>query len=238
MMEDYDLLKKSIETKFGQNIVNSRTALALVESITVETDDCVSFNTIRRLFNLINSNQKKMTTHTLDLLARYCGFRSYQEKLKHNLSTDSWRLVNDIGFVSSYSKSDFINLVDRLSQHISRDIRGLLSLGMLTNELLHLKDETKLLLLFDIKVEDIYQKNNLKELTNCCNIFASTLRNYKFLNPENLIALSKKEMFVRIYIHHFIDYGFNKNFINFVKNMDDSIFNSTDYAFKYLFLDR
>jgi len=35
MMEDYDLLKKSIETKFGQNIVNSRTALALVESITV-----------------------------------------------------------------------------------------------------------------------------------------------------------------------------------------------------------
>lgn len=59
MMEDYGLLKKSIETKFGQNIVNSRTALALVESITVETDDCVSFNTIRRLFNLIDSNQKK-----------------------------------------------------------------------------------------------------------------------------------------------------------------------------------
>lgn len=238
MMEDYGLLKKSIETKFGQNIVNSRTAIALVESITVETDDCVSFNTIRRLFNLIDSNQKKMTTHTLDLLSRYCGFRSYQEKLNHNLSTDSWRLINDIGFVSSYSKSDFINLVDRLSQHISRDISGLLSLGMLTNELLHLKDETKLLLLFDIKIKDIYQKNNLKELTNCCNIFANTLRNYKFVNPENLIALSKKEMFVRIYIHHFIDLGFNKNFINFVKNMDDSIFNSTDYAFKYLFLDR
>lgn len=147
-------------------------------------------------------------------------------------------MINDIGFVSSCSKSDFLNLLDRLSQYISIDIRGLLSLGMLTNELLHLKDESKLLLLFDIKIENIYEEKNLKELTNCCNIFANTLRNYKFVNTENLITLSKKEVFVKIYIHHFTDYGGNKNFIDFVTNMDDTILNPTDYAFKYLYLDR
>lgn len=77
MIEDYSLLKKSIETKFGQKILNSRTARALVSSIISEIDDSISFNTIRRLFNLMESNQKKFNTNTLDSLSRYCGFRCY-----------------------------------------------------------------------------------------------------------------------------------------------------------------
>ena len=237
-MDVYSILKKSIETKFGENIINSGVASSLVNSILTETDESISVNTIRRLFGLIKSNQKKISPRILNILSRYCGFRSYREMLDYNSSSVSWRLINDIGFVSSLNLSDFTKLVNRLSDYISVDIRALLTLGMLTNELLHKKDELKLLKLFDIKIDNLYEKNHLKELTNCCNIFANTLRDYEFLNSENLIRLANKETFVRIYLHHFIDYGLNKNFLNLVKNTSDTMFNQTDYAFKYLFIDR
>ena len=238
MKVDYSLLRKDIVAKFGRQIIDSGDASELVDSILIDTDESIALNTIRRLFGLIKSNQKKMNTSTLNLLSRYCGFRSYHDKSEHHSSIESWRLINDISFSSSLSTTDFSKLVKRLSENISTDIKYILILGMLANELLHKKEELKLLQLFDIKIDDIYEKNHLKELTNCCNMFANTLRSYEFLNHENLVALSKKEMFVRIYIHHFIDLGLNKNFINFVKNIDDTILNPTDYAFKYLFLDR
>ncbi|MDG2357491.1 MAG: hypothetical protein P8L21_04340, partial [Polaribacter sp.] len=121
---------------------------------------------------------------------------------------------------------------------INNDPRRLTLLGLLTNKFLLQKNEQHLLELYNLKIDNIYASQMLMPVTNYCNLIASTLREYKFKNPQTIIALSKKETFVRLYMHYFVDYSKNNhNYISILQASDDEPYDSNDRAFKYLFLD-
>ena len=233
----YKILKDAIISKFGKDIADSSSAKNLIISIANETGEEVSYNTIRRFFGLIDHHQSNYHLKTINILSRYCGFKNYSDQEKHYASFKSWKLINTIGF-SKNKIEKFDEIVKELEKLISIDSSSLLYLAILTDRLLLQSNEEQLVQLYNIKIENIYEENMLMQVTNCCNLFANNLRNYTFKDRNNLLQLSKKETFVRLYLHHFIDYGVNQNYIDLLENTDDSIFNSTDLAYKYLYLDR
>ena len=91
---------------------------------------------------------------------------------------------------------------------------------------------------YNIKVNNIFDLNMLIPVTNYCNLVASSLREYNFKDRKTILELSKKETFIRLYVHNFVDYSrINHNYIDILSACNDESYNSTDTAFKYLFLD-
>ncbi len=90
-MTDYDLIKQSIEKYFDKSIRNRRDCEQLSVLIYEKTGKIISYNTIRRFFNLAGEkNTTKISNATLDIFANYCGFPNYDKFLigKNQSDTD------------------------------------------------------------------------------------------------------------------------------------------------------
>lgn len=74
-------LKTSIEKTLGRRILCSTDCRHLHNDIIQKTSLNISFNTLRRFFNLINAKYEQ-STDTLDILAEYCGFTTYDNFIR------------------------------------------------------------------------------------------------------------------------------------------------------------
>lgn len=81
-------LKIQVEKTFGQKIDGRGKAELLAEDIYLKTNLLVSYNTLRRFFGLVENT--KASRSTLDTLAVYCGFSSFQDFCKRFPSIDHW----------------------------------------------------------------------------------------------------------------------------------------------------
>ena len=199
----------------------------------------VSYNTIRRFFGLINSNQHKFHIKTLNIFSRYCGHENFIEhqEFYNNNNYELWKLINLICF-SNKKIDDLKKIKKKLGIIINNDPKRLTLLGLLTNKFLLQKNEQHLIDLYNIKIDNISSSRMLIPVTNYCNLIASAFREYKFKNPHAILELSKKETFIRLYMHYFVDYNKNNhNYIRILHTSDDEPYDSNDLAFKYLFLD-
>ena len=237
MEKKYQFLIDEVLSKFGEEVNSLSSAKKLSKEISNSKNGEVSYNTIRRFFGLIYSKQKKYHIKTINILSRYCGYENFIEHQKINHNYKLWKLINLINF-SNKKIENLKKIKKELKILINNDPKRLTLLGFLTNRLLLQKNEQYLLELYNLKIDNIYASCMLMPVTNYCNLIASTLREYKFKNPKTLIALSKKETFIRLYIHHFVDYNKNNhNYISILQESDDEPYDSNDRAFKYLFLD-
>jgi hypothetical protein len=82
-----NLLKQEIEKTFGRKILSSADCHHLCMDISHRTKHRISFNTLRRCFNLMKATHNP-SFYTLDVLSNYCGFSSYEEFL--NFRTQSF----------------------------------------------------------------------------------------------------------------------------------------------------
>ena len=230
-------LRAVIISKFGEQVHNLSSVKKLSYDIAKETGGAVSYNTLRRIFGLIKTPQTNFHIKTLNTLSRYCGFKNAVAHQKHYQNYKLWKLVNTISY-SNNKIENFNTLLKELETLVNKDARYLGLIGLLTNKLILQENEDQLVQLYAIKIEDIYAPRLLMAVTNCANLMASSIRMYKFKNTNTLIALSKQETFIRLYLHHFIDYSIhNQNYIELLQHTDDQMFNTTDTAYKYLFLD-
>ena len=81
-------LKIQVEKTFGQKINDRGKAELLAEDIYLKTNILVSYNTMRRFFGLVENT--KASRSTLDTLAVYCGFSSYQDFYQRFPSIYHW----------------------------------------------------------------------------------------------------------------------------------------------------
>ena len=237
MEKKYQFLIDEVLSRYGEEVNSLSNAKKLSKEISNCKNGDISYNTIRRFFGLISSKQKKYHIKTLNILSRYCGYKNFIEHQKFNDNYKLWRLINLINF-SNKKIEDLKKIKKNLGTIINNDPRRLTLLGLLTNKFLLQKNEQHLLELYNLKIDNIYASQMLMPVTNYCNLITSTLREYKFKNPQTITALSKKETFIRLYMHYFVDYNKNNhNYISILQVSDDEPYYSNDRAFKYLFLD-
>ena len=75
-IKEIEHLKLEVERKFGRRILISSDCITLANEIYRKTNNRISFNTVRRCFNIMKSDYQP-SLHTLDSLAIYCGFASF-----------------------------------------------------------------------------------------------------------------------------------------------------------------
>ena len=75
--EKYKLLLGEAERIFGKDIVTTQDSKEFVDSIFNSTSELISYNTIRRMYNVVSSEKVTPSKSTLNILANYCGFRSF-----------------------------------------------------------------------------------------------------------------------------------------------------------------
>lgn len=71
-------LKHEVERKFGRKFLASSDCRLLADDVFKKTNIRLSFNTVRRFFDLLKSDSLP-SLHTLDTLAEYCGYSSFSQ---------------------------------------------------------------------------------------------------------------------------------------------------------------
>ena len=71
-------LKLYIEKMLGRRILSSTDCRFLFNDITHQLDSTLSFNTLRRFFKLMETKHEQ-SIYTLNILAAYCGFSSFDD---------------------------------------------------------------------------------------------------------------------------------------------------------------
>ena len=75
--EKIKLLLDEAERIFGKDIVTTQDSKEFVDSIFNSTSELISYNTIRRMYNVVSSEKVTPSISTLNILANYCGFKSF-----------------------------------------------------------------------------------------------------------------------------------------------------------------
>ena len=237
MEKKYHFLIQEIVSKYGAEVNSLSSAKKLSKEISKTKSGEVSYNTIRRFFNLIQTEQDNYHIRTVNTFSRYCGYKNFIEHEKYYYNHRIWKLRNIINYSSKEIKN-YKEIKEGLQKLLIKSSINITLLGLLTNKLLSQGKEVWFVEAYNIKVNNIYDSNMLMPITNYCNLVASSLRQYNFKDRKTIIELSKKETFIRLYIHHFVDYSYNNhNYIDILSASDDGPYDSTDTAFKYLFLD-
>ncbi len=94
---NFDDLKEEIENIFGKKISNRPDCEALSLAIYEKTKQKISYNTLRRLFDLAGEkNSTSISNSTLDILAKYCEFNYYAEFLNEKASKNKLSLIYNL----------------------------------------------------------------------------------------------------------------------------------------------
>ena len=77
-MKDLDKLKVSIEFQYGTEIKKRKDCEILADEVFERTGFMISYNTVRRFYNLAGKQSAPLSIKSLDILAKYCGFNNFR----------------------------------------------------------------------------------------------------------------------------------------------------------------
>ena len=192
------ILKKEIENKLDQKILNRGDCELLSNAILETIDIKISYNTIRRLFGL--AANVKANKNTLNTLVKFIGYKNYihftqtylQEE-KHNLSVLVFRAVYHA------DKAEIIKLVQNTKSSHEDFVSFII---ILTRELLYNKEYSILNQVFELE-ELAYENFSYSEVLFIGNSIGlllrkQNLRDQAFINNTN---------FLRCVYLTFVDYS-------------------------------
>ena len=198
-----------IEKKINRQILKRGDCQYLSDRIFEDNNNnTLSYNTIRRAFNLdINSNVQ-VSKSTLNIFSQFVGYNSYDEYNRMANYSDEWTL-----------KTKFSGLINRMDED---ELVNELNLAWRNNEnfaITFVSVLRELLLLGKIKlVNDLILKSkidldnlNYSELIFIGNGIGSVLRKIK-LNDKDLILLLKNKFFLDYVFLIFVDYSSLNNY--------------------------
>ena len=191
-------LKKEIEIKLGQKILN-RGDCELLSNLILETVDIeISYNTIRRLFGL--ADNVKASKKTLNTLAKFIGFRNYihfinthPNEKKQNLSLLILRIVYQA------NKVEIIKLVEKTKRSTENFLNFIV---ILSRELLYNKQYDLLNTVFELD-ELAYDNFSYSEVLFIGNSIGLVLRQQQIKNK----TLLENTNFLRCVYLTFVDYS-------------------------------
>jgi hypothetical protein len=94
---NFENLKEEIEQVFGKKVSNRPDCEALSLAIYEKSKKTISYNTLRRFFNLAGEkNTTSLSNSTLDILARYCEYECYAEFITDKSSKKNLSLIYNL----------------------------------------------------------------------------------------------------------------------------------------------
>ena len=196
-------LRIKIERKIGRKILKRGDCQYLSERIFNETNENLSYNTIRRTFNLDSNSTVKSSRSTLNILSKFVGSQSYDEFNRDSNYDENWQLkIKICGWINHMSDDDLCNELNLSWENNNRFaitfvaiVRELLLLGKI-------KLVNDLILKSKIDLENL----NYSELVFIGNGIGSVLRKIK-INEVDLLLLLKNKFFVDYIFLLFVDYS-------------------------------
>ena len=195
-----DELKHEIEKTFNQKMTDRGSCEALSQDIYEKTGAILSYNTLRRMFGL--AEYRKPRVSTLDQLAVYCGFRSYNDFTQRFTEVDTWPTWENL--YVSLSANDHNHLIEMLLFRKRRNDHFTISFTIVVRELLHRKDVETLLYLFR---EPAFQFDALPydEVAQIGVLVGLHFRNFDDFSLEK--QLLEEPNFRDLVFKIFVDYG-------------------------------
>jgi hypothetical protein len=146
-------LKKVTENKIGFKITNLSESKRLSEIILISHDLNLNYNTIRRFFGVVKS--VKASNYTLDTLAIFNGYKSYNDFLINFGLQNKWKtelLIIDL--IHQKSNKELLKLINE-KIHLERDFY--LKFIQIIRELILIKNYKLLVKIFKLKqTQQIY----------------------------------------------------------------------------------
>lgn len=212
-----EVLKNKVQEKLGVIIKNRGDCQFLSDAILEELGETINYNTLRRFFGIDKRAQFDASRNTLNILAKFLGYGSYNEFS---------RLVVRSG-ANQYSDQWFAILNEEDSERIIAYLSAKRIQGKDFTEVF-IRAVRELILLRRIKeVDRIFKSDlhrqhefNYSESVHIGNAIGILLRDVE-LSPDEYNLLAKNKAFVQMVLSIFVDYSsLNSNYGVFVRLME------------------
>jgi hypothetical protein len=192
-----------IEKKIGRQILKRGDCKYLSDRIFEGNNNTLSYNTIRRAFNLDANSNVQVSKSTLNIFSQFVGYNSYDEYNRMANYSDKWTLKLNI--CSLINRMDSDELINHLNAAWHKNENFSISFVGVIRELLLLG---KVKLVIDIILESKINLDDLNysELLFIGNGIGSVLRKIK-ITEDDLILLLNNKFFVDYIFLIFVDYS-------------------------------
>jgi len=193
-------LKSEIEKTFGRVVATRGDCELLADDLYLKTGAILSYNTIRRIFGVIEFRKPRETT--LDALSVYIGFQSFQDFTKRFSEVDTWPLWEHLYVV--LSEADAQNILAFLHFRKRQQNQFTITFTIVVRELLNRRDLSTLLLIFR---DPMFQFNALPydEVAQIGVLIVLHFREFHDREIEEVLLLEPN--FRDLVLKIFVDYG-------------------------------
>jgi hypothetical protein len=195
-----DELKLELEKTFSRKILDRGDCETLVQDIYEKTGAVLSYNTLRRMFGL--AEYRKPRVSTLDQLAVYCGFRSFNDFSQRYTEIDTWPTWETL--YVSLSSNDHAQLADILLFRKRRNDHFTISFTIVVHELLNRRDYQGLRTIFE-HPEFQFDQLPYDEVAQIGVLIGIYFRNFN--DPILEQQLLQLQNFRNLVFKIFVDYG-------------------------------
>lgn len=209
-----EILKSDVQEKIGVVVKDRGDCQFLSDVILVELGETVNYNTLRRFFGVDKKAKVEPSKNTLNTLARFLGYSSYNEYakliLKYGTSqfSDDWFTVLDDGNIEgilSYLKTKRLQGKD-FEEVFIRAIRELILFRRIEDVITVFESDS-------LRLDDLNYSTKIY-VGNAIGILLRELS----LSSEDYALLIANQRFVRLVLSIFVDYsGFNKSYGELIK---------------------
>ena len=208
-------LKREIEIKINRDILGRGDCEYLSRLILEEEGDSLSYNTLKRLFKIDVNSKVKPRNSTLNTLAKFIGFKSYEEFKKDKTWRSEWFLQLKTSAI--IDRLDYEEIISELYSPWILKKDFLISFASLVRELFYLSK-------FDL-VNDIFRRKviNFEELTYSEKLFLGNAIGTVFRKidiPESALScmLNNRDFVDHIFLT-FVDYSSLKSYYGKVTDL-------------------
>ena len=208
-----NILKKKTFERVGFKINNLGSAMQLSNKILEENDEFISYNTIRRLYKIIKSNENP-SKKTLDIISRFNGYNNYNHFIKTFKYENKWKLQNDIYEI--LNKMDLDLLIHFIRKNLRANEDHVAIVIQVLRELFLQKryhELYKTLEIEELKIENL----TYDEVAHIGNGIGLLLRKIK-LEDDVIKTLLKIKNYQDLVYTMFVDYAnLNKYYLSHIK---------------------
>ena len=208
-----NILKKKTFERVGFKINNLGSAIQLSNIILEEKDEFISYNTIRRLFKIVKTNENP-SKKTLDIISRFNGYNNYNHFIKTFKYENKWKLQNDIYEI--LNKMDLDLLIHFIRKNLRAKEDHIAIVIQVLRELFLQKryhELYKTLEIEELKIENL----TYDEVAHIGNGIGLLLRKIK-LEDDVIKTLLKIKNYQDLVYTMFVDYAnLNKYYLSHIK---------------------
>jgi hypothetical protein len=216
-----DDLKSEVEKVFGHKVQKRGHCEGLSQELYTKTGNLISYNTIRRLYGLIEYREPRIST--LDAFAKYIGFSSYHDFTIRFHSVDEWPKWENLFL--GVDDQDAIKLVEMFKYRFYQKDDFSYSFSVLLRELIYRRDLNTLRIILSQKEWSF--ANLPYEIALKIGVVVG--RQFRFVEDEVFEQeLLKLPLFRDLVLKMFVDYsGLNKkygrwiSYVNQLPNIDE-----------------